>query len=351
MKVNDILGIGKILPIDKLIDVVTSISGKVSKSYFDKKDIKTKALEIKLLAEARAEELKIMVQAINQNQGLTGSINYSGDQINITSPRGEAQTNSPNSEATQSEILDRAIGRMLFQQLKSQLNIEAVTANTAEILKDEPAVSAIPIDEDWKTRFFKIVEDVSDDEMQIIWARILAGEIKEPKSFSLRTLELLKNLTKHEAEIFTKFAELRLKSEDHHFILNGKEDEFLKMEMGIRFMDILLMTELGLIASEDILEFSFEALQDSPQTELIEFGTKGFLFHREAFSGKHGVQVLVLTKMGVELSKLIPQKTNSKYIELICSSFKSSQCRIECGDLSFGNEGEPLITNKVEYVG
>jgi hypothetical protein len=50
MALQDILGIGKILPIDKLIDVVSSSVGRISKPYFDKKDSDSKAYEIKKIA-------------------------------------------------------------------------------------------------------------------------------------------------------------------------------------------------------------------------------------------------------------------------------------------------------------
>ena len=66
---------------------------------------------------------------------------------------------------------------------------------------EEEQVSNEPVNSDWLNRFFSIVEDVSDAEMQQLWARILAGEIKRPKSYSLRTLELLKNLSPKEAEV------------------------------------------------------------------------------------------------------------------------------------------------------
>jgi hypothetical protein len=63
---NDLFGFGKVLPIDKLLDIISSVTGRVSKPYFDKKDIDTKAYEIKKLAEARAEEMKIISKAVKE---------------------------------------------------------------------------------------------------------------------------------------------------------------------------------------------------------------------------------------------------------------------------------------------
>jgi len=54
---------------------------------------------------------------------------------------------------------------------------------------------------DWFVRFFEDAGNISDEKMQEIWAKVLAGEIKQPGSFSLRTLEVLRNLSSDEAEI------------------------------------------------------------------------------------------------------------------------------------------------------
>src|SRR5690554_545460 len=94
MKFEDILGIGKILPIDKLFDIVSKSVGKISKPYFDKKDIDTKAYEIEKLAEARAKEMKIIATAVKENFHLTGGIEYTEEKLSISSPK-ELSTEIP----------------------------------------------------------------------------------------------------------------------------------------------------------------------------------------------------------------------------------------------------------------
>ena len=41
-------------------------------------------------------------------------------------------------------------------------------------------------------------------EMQLIWAQLLAGEVAEPGTFSLRTLQLVRNLQESDARLFRK---------------------------------------------------------------------------------------------------------------------------------------------------
>ena len=345
---NDILGIGKILPIDKLIDVVSSVTGRVTKPYFDRKDIDTKVYEIKKLAEAKAEEIKIIANAVQENFQLTGGIEYKEEKLLISSPK-ELRSENNQTLIISPPLEERTIDRLNYQEGKKQLNIESVTAFAADELRNEQSVTDEPLDEDWKTRFFNIAEDISNEEMQSLWGRILAGEIKQPKSYSLRTLELLKNLSKEEAEIFTKFAQLKINAGGKNIVCNQDNGVFLESEFGITFSDRLLLTELGLIASENNLEFSFKPTENNKQTNILNYGRKGIILYRNEKVPKQGIEVLVFTKTGVELSALIQQTFNLNYIEKICSYFKHENVRIEYGDLVSQPNGQLMLFNKVEY--
>jgi hypothetical protein len=220
MILNDILGLGKLLPIDKLIDIVSNSVGKISKPYFDRKDVDTKAYEIEKLAEARAKEMKIISTAVKENFLLTGGIEYKEEKLVISSPK-ELPVENQQHILINPPLEDRTQERLNFQEAKKQINIENVTAFAAEELKNEAPVTDEPLDEDWTTRFFRIAEDISSEEMQTLWGKILAGEIKQPKSYSLRTLELIRNLSKNEADIFMKVANFAIKIENANFLFNN----------------------------------------------------------------------------------------------------------------------------------
>lgn len=65
----------------------------------------------------------------------------------------------------------------------------------------EEEISDDSVDEDWIHRWFNSVEFISSDDLKIIWGKLLAGEIKQPGSYSLRTLEFLKNISIQEAKL------------------------------------------------------------------------------------------------------------------------------------------------------
>lgn len=83
-------------------------------------------------------------------------------------------------------------------------NVGEILAKAEQHFSPDEEVSNEPVDKDWMNRFLDIAETISDDEMRDLWARVLAGEVKRPTTYSLRTLDVLRNITKTEAELIVK---------------------------------------------------------------------------------------------------------------------------------------------------
>lgn len=326
MPLKDILGIGKVLPMDKLLEIVSNSVGRLSKSYFDKKDIDSKAYEIKKLAEARAEEMKIISSAVKDNFEITGGIEYKEQSITISSPK--ANDLDKSSILIPPSLEERTEKRIEYQEAKKQLNIESVTAYAAEELKKEKEVTNEPVDEDWTTRFFNIAEDISNEEMQALWGRILAGEIKKPRTYSLRTLDVLKNLSKKEAEVFLKFARVHIQSSGVSFILNFKNEELLENKYNLNFNDRLLLEELGFLTAND-LQFKIGKSSDAPADIYFKLGNILVSLKKPANQPEQQLQVLVFTKIGQELLKLVSETPDIDYIQLLASKLRQEGCKIK----------------------
>lgn len=104
------------------------------------------------------------------------------------------------------EIKDRAEERVRLREDKRQENLEAIVGMAAREMPND--VSENPVDPDWTAEFFNKCQDVSNQQMQSMWARLLAGEVVKPGSFSLRTLALVRTLTKEDADLFTRFCSM-----------------------------------------------------------------------------------------------------------------------------------------------
>lgn len=86
-------------------------------------------------------------------------------------------------------------------------NSQSIAEKAAKYLEGKK-VSNDETDPNWVSRFFEEVKDVppENDDVQEIFARILAGEIENPGQISFDALSILKNMTKEDAHIFKHIA-------------------------------------------------------------------------------------------------------------------------------------------------
>jgi len=339
MDIKDVLGAGKVLPMKKLLDVLSNAIGRVTKSYFYKKDADAKAYEIGQLAKANAEGLKIMAAAIQEVE-FSGNVELKDGQLALASS-GQPPVSD---EITELSLVDRGRNRLEYREAKKQLNIESVTAFAAEELNNEKSVTDEPLDEDWTTRFFKIAEDISNEEMQALWGRILAGEIKQPKSFSLRTLDLLRNLSKEEAEIFTKLAMLRIDAGGESFVCEF--DERFDNKYRILRHEWSLMAEIGLIFYNEDIMFKYQNDDNSNRSVLFKLGRFGIVASGE-FNMVNHLSIIKFTTSGSEIASLITPLEEEAFILLMCNRIGCySNVSVTYGDL---NESEDGIVNPINY--
>ena len=97
-----------------------------------------------------------------------------------------------------------------FQRLQQFINLsEAISMalDESENIPDSD-VSTQPMNPDWFTAWRDGAQRVSNKEMQVFWARILAGESAKPDSYSLHALELLRRLAPTDAKLIEKIAPL-----------------------------------------------------------------------------------------------------------------------------------------------
>src|ERR1700730_13877786 len=118
--------------------------------------------------------------------------------------KAESEANRIQAES-QIEITDlhrRAMHRFLEEEAKKQSNIEAITQNALPLLEDKSAPENVA--DDWITNFFDKSRIVSDRDMQQLWSKVLAGEANAPGAFSKRTVNMLADLDKVDAELFMR---------------------------------------------------------------------------------------------------------------------------------------------------
>ena len=72
------------------------------------------------------------------------------------------------------DIAETVRQRVQFQEEKRHRNIGSVVGQTAELLGEKDVPDQEP-DHDWTARFFNYIQDVSSEEMQLLWAKVSGG--------------------------------------------------------------------------------------------------------------------------------------------------------------------------------
>jgi len=110
------------------------------------------------------------------------------------------------------EFMQRAIETFGRDLVEKQINKDKIASKAVLILEDEYVAEDTHgdtqnlkfVSPDWLNYFSSHAEKVSTEDMQDLWAKILAGEIRKPGQFSLSTMRVLSETDSELAKLFTK---------------------------------------------------------------------------------------------------------------------------------------------------
>ena len=147
-----------------------------------------------------AKPVNTLIEKISDAVG----IRYEPHRIrNNAEAEADAAITKAQSEIEITDLERRAAQRRIEEDTRHQKHIEDIT-NKAIPHVDENA-SPENMDDDWIANLFEKCRIVSDEEMQSLWARVLATEANTPGTLSKRTVNLLSDFDKRDAELFTTF--------------------------------------------------------------------------------------------------------------------------------------------------
>ena len=210
----------------------------------------------------------------------------------------------------------------IAQEIRSEVNVSKALLMAEAELEDDPQTPPDrTVDEDWLFRWRDAACMVSSEELQTLWGRVLAGEIKSPGAFSLRTLEFLKNISHEEALKIAKLAPFVLSND---CIFRGEDEKFLVSE-GITFGFLLDLQNLGITCGVDAAGLSRETRSNSPdkfKQVLVSHDRVLVVTHEDA-SKKFTLAIYGLTSLGRQIFKLGSFKSQEIYLrnvgQVICS--------------------------------
>lgn len=218
------------------------------------------------------------------------------------------------------EIVDlhhRAERRRLEEDAKQQKNIEDIIADAEPNLKEDAKPHAM--DDDWIANFFDKCRIVSNKEMQSLWSRILAGEANTPGTYSKRTVNLLSDFDKSDADLFTKLCGFGWTIGNVvPLVFDVQADIYNKH--GITFDTLSHLENVGLIQFEGLAGFKLLGL---PQKFVVYYYSK-LLFLEMLVDANNELKTgkVRLTKIGEELARICGSRPVEGFYEYVRDQWK-----------------------------
>lgn len=288
--------------------------------------------EVLALAQAEADAV-----AIRSGQKL---LLLSGEVMNL--PALEAPTAIHESADKIPLALPRAIEVAVqnakVEALRQEVSIaKAVIYAEEELQKDPSEPTQDSPQDDWLLRWRECAAGVSSDELQQIWGKVLAGEVKSPGRFSLRALEFLRNLSQSEAQAIERISPFVISG-----VLYRGDDVMLEAE-GVSFSDLLAMQELGVLAGVDGLGLEITWNSDSTTSYQKALTCHGALILATAadVSKIIKLKVCTVTSIGKQVLSLGRFAPNAKMVESVATAIKALGFNVQIG--SYVELGQNLL--------
>jgi len=228
------------------------------------------------------------------------------------------------SRITIGDLERRALTRFVVEQTREQKNIEDITTKALPNL--DPGSDPSKMNEDWISDLFSKCRRVSNEEMQSLWARLLAGEANRPGSVSKRTVDFVAAMDKGDAEIFARLCRFSANSLNDTLIFDTSDQ--ILANNGITWADLSHMDTVGLIQLETLSGF---VRYGFPETARIEVAGEIVEFQIKEDKGKRQIETgkVMLTRIGVELRRFVQfEPAEGLYEYCIESWAKDKNCTL-----------------------
>jgi uncharacterized repeat protein (TIGR03899 family) len=270
----------------------------------------------------------------------------------LTTEQKNTSTNSPSSSSTQKQLLvlakqfvldgamipeskqmpleDRALRRDRIYLLRKQQNLESIIQKSLAYCPSSS--SSTRADPDWFSQFTVLAEDVSNNTMQDLWAKILAGEIAQPGSYSLKSLSIFKSMSITDAKLLAKVCSLVVKdsSKKNTRILSGAYQtpgfwSFFKKstqsKVNLNQCDVSY-TELLSLAENNIIFIQEAESNELNKGEKVTFNFNGQNLVLTAKANQCVLNFYKFTPVGSELALLISDNPHKEFLPLLKTSLK-----------------------------
>lgn len=234
-----------------------------------------------------------------------------------------------------------ALARSEVNAAKAILFAEEQLVNDAQIPSDRD------VEEDWLFAWREYAGKVSTEDLQRIWGAVLAGEVKAPGKYSMRTLEFLKTISRTEAEMISKLASYVIGGVIARGQKNYSEDH------GLSFSFLLQMQELGMISGVEALNLQiiYKSTMDEKFLLALNSHSKALLVEHGDASKILELEVYKLTPIGKQVLGLGAFEPDIEYLQRVGEEITRKGFSVKLTDWQNVSDTEGLCFNMNELSG
>lgn len=273
--------------------------------------------------EVRRDELLMLAQAERDAADVRAGrkrLRNDGTLLLLTNIElGSHETNAPLDDRIESilglpEAIQAAASTNATNNARTEINsAKAVIYAEEQLASDPQTPPSRDIDEDWLFTWRDYAGRISAEDLQRLWGSVLAGEVKSPGRYSIRTLEFLKTLSKPEAEVISNLA---------RFAIDGRiarsQEQYLN-DQGLNFGQLLKMQDLGIVSGVESvgLTTSYKTVIQGKFTKALVSNGKALIIEHEDATKVLKLEVYLLTEVGAQLLGLGSFEPDLTYLRLV----------------------------------
>lgn len=235
----------------------------------------------------------------------------------VAKAEAEAKIIKEEAQIEVTELHRRALTRFVAEEAQKQNNIENITAKAIPQLKN----SANPkdVENDWITNFFDKCRIISDDEMQSLWAKVLAGEANSPGTYSKRTVNFLGSLDKTDASLFTSLCGFGWQIGDIVPLIFDVQAQIYNNK-GIGFNTLSHLDDIGLVSFNSLS--GFRRLNFPKRVTISYYGTALNIEFKKETDNNLQIGKILLTKIGQQLASICGSQPVENFRDYVMEKWK-----------------------------
>lgn len=293
---------------------------------------------IRRIAQAEKEAADIRSGRVSTQALLSGS-DFDPDKPALLSPgaRIEPVFETPR-EITRRLELANALDRQVHVA-KAVLHAEAALQDDSQPPPEER------VDADWLFKWQQGAGEVSSEQLQGLWGRLLAGEIKAPGHYSLRCLDFLRTLSPREAQDIARLGPFVIGDGGKKRAI-WREKSFGNIISGLDFGFLMRMQDLGILSGVDTLGLCWETKSRTPDS-FFSYLTANEKIFRITGEGKERtltIPCLFVTELGQQILSLGTFEPDLNYLNRLGQFIAGQSFTVEIGDC-VERDGKRMFSN------